>query len=474
MATAPRRTSPRSPEARSGDAGARVPTSAAAPEEHALRSNLPFYVYLVFIVVSLLNLGVRWPWLGVVRPTILLVGILTIFALSAGPSALARVNSREAKILGALVAYVIVTLPLVVWPGSVLKNNLEMFIRVSTFFFFTAIFVDSPKRLSIFLLVYVSAQLFRCLEPLYLHETTGYWGEKTHLGDGVFMGRLAGVPTDIIGANGLGFLIVSVMPFLYFWSTHEAKLWKIGISLALTLPLLYALSLTSSRSGLVALVVLVVAISFFVKRRLLFLAGTAAVLVFGGKSVLSGDQLARFAGLVGGGGAGGVTAKGRIDGIMNDLHVWMNAPLFGHGLGTSYEANWNVSGAAYISHNLYSEALVTLGIFGAGIFFAFLFSIWRSAQQVYKLTSHATVNGAPEFTGVMAWLPKAMISLIAMCVIFSLSSYGVLEYYWYLFAGLAASLVRLVQEHRAAQPAAAAPTPTGGAPPRRWRGSARA
>lgn len=420
------------------------------PFDAPLAGNIPFAIYLGFVVVSLLNLGVRWPWLGAMRPTVALFIVLALCALLSGQKVLARVSTREGKLLGLLVLYVIATLPFVTWPGSVLKNNLEWFVRAAMFFFFTALFVDSEKRLRTFLFVYVACQTFRVLEPLYMHETTGYWGEKTHLGEGTFMGRLAGAPSDIIGANGLGFLIISILPFLFFWAAAKASFTRIVLVASLAAPLLYALALTSSRSGFVGLIVLVLAIGFFVKRRILFFGTAATIIVVGANSLWNADQVARFAGLIGGGGAGGATAKGRLDGIFNDIQVWLQSPIFGHGLGTSLEANVNFSGAAYISHNLYSEALVTLGIVGASIFFAFIWAIWRSTKDVYALTRAGEAKPDAAINGPLAWLPQAMIAFLAMCVAFSLSSYGVLEYYWYLFAGLAASVTRLASQSVAA------------------------
>ena len=427
----------------SGASAARGRALAAASDDAPLASPIPFVTFLIFLSVSLLNLGVRWPWLGVLRPTVLFVGVLLVMAFAVGAKAVRRIDSRESRMVGLLLLYVLVSLPLVTWPGSVIKNNLDLFVRATMFLFFVAIFVDSPRRLGVFLTVYLGLQLFRCLEPLYLHQTSGYWGEKTHLGDGVFMGRLAGAPSDIIGANGLGFLIVTTLPFLYFWCRHDPKWWKLLLVAALVPPLLYALTLTSSRSGVVGLVVLVLAISFFVKRRLLFVGGTLTILFFAAMSLWSADQVARFAGLVGGGGAGGATAKGRIDGIMSDINVWLHNPMFGHGLGTSYEANVNLAGAGYISHNLYSEALVTLGILGGGIFVAFLYAMFRSSREMYSLAQSNVRDADPAIVGVLSWLPQAMISLLAMCAVFSLSSYGVMEYYWYLFAGLIAATLRM-------------------------------
>src|SRR5690606_42071421 len=46
---------------------------------------------------------------------------------------------------------------------------------------FTALTIDTEKRLKWFIAVFVFCQIFRVLEPLYLNITQGYWGSATHL-----------------------------------------------------------------------------------------------------------------------------------------------------------------------------------------------------------------------------------------------------------------------------------------------------
>jgi O-antigen ligase len=243
----------------------------------------------------------------------------------------------------------------------------------------------------------------------------------------------------------LGFLAVSVLPFLFYWAAVPKRFWRKLLVLALSCAIFYVLVLTSSRSAMIALVVLVLAISVFVRRRILFLVGTLGGGGFAATTLWSGDQVARFQGLLGGGGAGGATAQGRIDGILSDISVWMKAPVFGHGLGTSYEANSNFAGSAFVSHNLYTESLVTLGIIGAFIFFRFLYAMFNSAVRVYALTRRSSpgVDSSADSADPLVWLPKAMICLLAMYAVFGMSSYGVMEYYCYLFAGLCVVLNNL-------------------------------
>src|SRR5205814_5122009 len=119
-----------------------------------------------------------------------------------------------AKRLWILVGYILVTIPFVEWPGSVL-HNLEPYAKSLCFFFFVVATVDTTRKLRMLLVVYVATQLWRVLEPLYMHVSSGYWGSATSLGNWESMDRLAGSPYDIITQNGLGFVIIMTLPHLH-------------------------------------------------------------------------------------------------------------------------------------------------------------------------------------------------------------------------------------------------------------------
>ena len=150
----------------------------------------------------------------------------------------------------------VITLPFVTWPGSVLINNLPEFVKAVVFFFFTTLIIDTEKRLTIFLLIFISCQVFRVFEPLYMNITSGYWGDRTYLGSGEFAARLSGAPSDIVNPNGLGFIIVTAIPYLYYliWLSPR-KLLKLLFLIILPL-LIYALVLTMSRGAFLALLVI--------------------------------------------------------------------------------------------------------------------------------------------------------------------------------------------------------------------------
>src|SRR5204863_2916228 len=123
-----------------------------------------------------------------------------------------------AKRLWILVGYILVTIPFVEWPGSVL-HNLEPYAKSLCFFFFVVATVDTTRKLRMLLVVYVATQLWRVLEPLYMHVSSGYWGSATSLGNWESMDRLAGSPSAILHPDAPGFVCIRTLPLLPFLVT---------------------------------------------------------------------------------------------------------------------------------------------------------------------------------------------------------------------------------------------------------------
>ena len=61
------------------------------------------------------------------------------------------------------------------WPGSVV-HNLETYVKALCFYFFVVATVNTERKLRVLLAIYVATQVWRVLEPLYLHIRSGYWG----------------------------------------------------------------------------------------------------------------------------------------------------------------------------------------------------------------------------------------------------------------------------------------------------------
>lgn len=406
--------------------------------KHREVSSFCFGLYIYFLIDFFLHLSQRIPGYGVVRPTLLLVLLITMSLLMQRDVLKGRGQDKPFRIIVVLSVYFLISVPFVEWPGSVLKNNIPEFVKAVVFLFFTALTVDSERRLKVFLIVFLGCQVFRVLEPLYLNITTGYWGSKTHLSGGEFASRLAGAPSDVINPNELGFVIATVIPFLYYFLWQGRVKSKLFFVL-LMLPLLYALALTMSRGAMVALLVVFWMI-FKESNKKVFLicALMAGALVFW--SNLSPVQKDRYLSLVSKESQANATVEGRFEGMRKEFELGLRRPIFGHGLGTTGEAKAHVYGKTQAAHNLYAEVLIETGIIGFIIFLAFMKSIFGELKKnkEYLAKLHSGNN-------FYLRLNTSLIAVFWMYAVYSINYWGLSVYYWYLLAGVVICTGRLLK-----------------------------
>lgn len=406
---------------------------------------LAFRLYLMLVVMTLLNIPSRVPLLGMIRPTLVFVGLITLVILAARSGQGRKDLSGSTRLLNTLIVYIFISLPFVAWPGSVVKHGLDVFVKAVVFFYFTVQLVDTLPRLRSFVAVVVGCQVLRVLEPLFLHLTTGYWGSYADMGDGYVLERLAGAPNDILNPNGLAFVVLTALPFLYYLigglKSRVMKLAVVGLGAAL----LYALVLTGSRSGMVGLLVIVAAIIFRSERRttILVVAAIAGVLLV---SVMTPDMRDRYLSLTSDDTRNAATTQGRIQHMLDEVEVASRRPFVGHGLGTSQEALANEAGRYQPSHNLYLEVMIELGMVGLVVYLMFLASIFGNLREIRASLASlarqpAADNGNRPF---YARCSGALLVMAVMCMVFSIASYGLSEFYWYLIAGLSVVLRNLL------------------------------
>jgi putative inorganic carbon (HCO3(-)) transporter len=391
-------------------------------------------LYLLFVASWFLHLPARLPVLGTMRIDLILVAVLAALAY------INRSKERSAateidKMLRLLFAYALLAMPFVEWPGSVIRHGIPEFLKAVVFYYFTVAFIRSRSDLKAFFFVFLACQTFRVLEPLYLHVTQGYWGSIASMSNWEFLNRLSGSPYDVINPNGLAAITCTILLFLYYLAGLS---WVTSLAFVALAPVcLYALVLTGSRSGVVALAVIFAAILMKSRHRLLIgVVGVVAIVV--AFQFLTPDQQDRYLSLFGSGEKNLETADQRFDGMQADYLVALRRPLLGHGLGTSREANANYGGRDQPSHNLYLELVQELGVIGLAIFLLFLKAILAASVRLKRAYAGAEVAAFP------VRLVDALQVWLWMNLIFSLASYGLSDYEWYLMGGLLLVLRRFV------------------------------
>jgi len=394
-------------------------------------SGLTFWLFLFLNVDFFVHLSNRLPTYGMLRPTLLLVLFISLLLFMQREKLTGIGEDPAFKAILRLLVYVIVTLPLVEWPGSVLRNNLPDFIKAIAFFYFTALILDSDRRLKIFLLVFMSCQIFRVLEPLYLNYTTGYLGSWTYLGGGEFAGRLSGAPADVISPNGLGFVIVTVIPFLHYLAWESKKKLLRLLYLVLMPLLVYALIMTMSRGAFLALCVVIWMI-FIKSRHKASMIIVLFISLVGIWNNITDVQKDRYLSIFSSQSRQSSSASGRLRGWIDEIIVGAKRPIVGHGMGTSSEAKFHAGHRAQKSHNLYTEVFVEIGIIGFFLFFSFLRAIYNS----FKKNSRQIMMLGLADDEFVSRLNNVFIAVFWMYVVFSLNYFGLSTYYWYLFGGL--------------------------------------
>lgn len=395
-------------------------------------SNLTFVLFLLYIIDYFVRISARIPGAGVIRPTLLMAALITLLLVVQSAKLRQRWSNESSKAMKTLLLYITLTLPFVSWPGSVIQNNLPEFVKAVIFFYFTLAIIDSPSRLKIFLAVFICCQVWRVLEPLYLNITEDYWGSSTYIGDGEMAQRLAGGPYDVINGNELGFVIATIIPFLHYLLFPRGKLAKL-VYLSLLPPLLYALVLTMSRGAFLALLVVFFFI-FIRSQRKAFLVMLAIAIAIFGWSRMSDVQRERYLSLTGADVRGASTAKGRVDGVFQELEVAMQRPIFGHGVGTTPEAKFHHHGSVKASHSLPMELIIEIGLIGFVLFFRLILSAWRNLKRM--LTALEVKSDDSAEWRFRRDLVHAMQCLFWMYAFYCLNYWGLSQYYWYLFCAL--------------------------------------
>jgi O-antigen ligase len=413
-------------------------------------STAGFALYLVFICSWFLHLTARISVLGALRADLLLVCVLMALGLSMSRDATADTGDvRVRRALWLLTAYCAVTIPFVEWPGSVVSAGFPNYFKAFVFYWFTTLFVTSDKRLRLLIIVFVACQTFRVLEPLYLHYTEGYWGSSASMADWESMDRLAGAPFDVVNPNGLAFIIITVIPFLHY-CTIGSKAARL-LYFALLPALVQTLLLTGSRSGLLGLGA-ICALVWVKSRHKVLLTATLAAAVVIVIPQLDANLADRYLSIVSDQTKNAGTSNERYAVVAADYEVAMRRPVFGHGLGTSREANANFGIHDQPSHNLYVEILEELGYCGLIVFLAFIGSLIAGGRRAARC-----LREAPNASAIVRHVVPALYVWLGMNLLFSWASFGLSGYEWYLTAGLTDVTVRLAMQTVHAREQSAAP-----------------
>src|SRR5690606_32795687 len=136
-------------------------------------STFTFFMFQIYQLDFFLRSSARIAGIGIIRPTLLLFLIVAVSLFLQRDKLKERMQHPIIKAMGTLILVIIITLPFVKYPGSVLRHNIPEFLKAIVFLYFMALIVDSDKRMKWVLGIFVTCQIIRVLEPLFLNITQG-------------------------------------------------------------------------------------------------------------------------------------------------------------------------------------------------------------------------------------------------------------------------------------------------------------
>lgn len=125
-----------------------------------------------------------------------------------------------------------------------------------------------------------------------------------------------------------------------------------------------------------------------------------------------------------------VTADDRFEQIKRYWPIVLDRPFFGHGIGTSREANANLAGYDQPAHDLYIEVGEELGLVGLLIYILFIRSLFVNITEIAMAFKKTAPPGSYLLT-----ITKSIQVYLLLALIFSFASYGLSLDTWYLIAG---------------------------------------
>jgi O-antigen ligase len=325
------------------------------------------------------------------------------------------------------------------WRMGALQSAID-FSRIMIYHLIIINVVNTPRRLAIFLLVFVLLIGWLAASSYVSFLGGGFYLESGHFA------RAEGLTSSGGNPNDLGLTLVSSLSLTVVLALRKS--WRdrfLGVAVAVIS--IYAIVFTGSRMSFLALIFLLAAYTFSARKRLLFLPIAIALLAIIWQ-VMPAQYQQRYL---------SVRSLKDDESYTNRVmawhagwHMFLDHPLTGVGVGQFPIANgskyWPGSGRKVWlnAHSVYVQLIAELGLFGTLAFSVYLVGLFGLNYSIGK-----QLAAFPEAPHWLRFYPTACSLSLLVLLFAGYSSHDLYRSTWYMLGALSACVHMVVKRERA-------------------------
>jgi putative inorganic carbon (hco3(-)) transporter len=303
------------------------------------------------------------------------------------------------------------------------------FAKTMVFYYLIMQLANSKNRFILFITVFVLMISYYSIASFRSYMSGGF----VHTMD---VDRLAGTTSSMGDPNSLAATFASAIPIILALASFARN---IALKFLLACQALFVavlVTLTGSRSGLIALLAVVFSIVALSRRRVLYFM-IAALLATAGWFLLPQQYQARYSRLGEAGTDLNEASSGRWDVWKSGIRMFASNPVTGIGAGAFLWANTSGDFGPrtwLAAHSLYVQLLAETGVIGTVIWLSFLIYFLKKLTLLSRLLK---TSAEQRWIGMFA--RGFLISAIALLVS-GIFGHNLFRYTWYMMAGATVAL----------------------------------
>jgi len=396
----------------------------------------PMWGLLAYLMIFLLRPGEMFPALAAFRIE-LVTGIFVLVAVVIRQKLIeGTVYFPRDKITIMIIGFLAVMCITIFmsYEKSITIDTCISYIKLIIFYYLIVSIIDSKKKFVAFMSVFLLLIAYIAFDAFKSYAAGGF---VTRMGvDRMYGSTSAGGDPNALAAT-LGATIPLVVASAYYFRHFAVKigLWALALGMA------YLITITASRSGMLAFMG-VLAGGFIYSRHKVILLIAAFLLVAGIWSVLPDQYRERYMTLSDMEDIN-ETSSGRIEIWEAGAKMIVARPILGVGAGAfSVAAGSGEFGySRYMqAHNLYIQLMASTGIVGFAVWFLFIYYLVGSLRDLSR-----SVQNRIRMLWVSIYCKGFFVALIALFVS-GMFGHNLYRYTWYMMAGLVVALVAIIKD----------------------------